>query len=210
MHKFTIEKNKYLNNTIDGYYKTDYLGMGKPGNPDYLNILKNTFNDFNIEKLNDALKEIENILFHDIYEVYKQLQTKELTICVIPRSKANLAKTQLYFLEAVKIAIGNICYKYNELDTLIEDGTDYIKRHTNTYTTHLGDRVSNYNDGSKPYPGITKDTCHISSKVKGKHILLIDDIYTKNVNIDEDAIQALLDNGAASVTFYAVAKTTSR
>lgn len=211
MNKFIIEKNEYLNNIIYGYYHTDYLRMGKPGNPDFLNIPKNTFNDFNIEKLNDALKEIENILFHDIYEVYKQLQTKELTICVIPRSKANLEKTQLYFLEAVKIAIGNICYEYNELDNLIEDGTDYIKRHTNTYTTHLGDRVSKYiNDGPKPYPGITKDTCHISSKVKGKHILLIDDIYTKNVNIDEDAIQALLDNGAASVTFYAVAKTTSR
>lgn len=211
MNKFIIEKNEYLNNNVKAFYNTDYLRMKNPGNPNYLNKLKNTYNSFNDDELDKALHTTTNILFHDIYDIYNQLQIKELTICVIPRSKTNLEKTQLYFLEAVKIAIGNICYEYNELDNLIEDGTDYIKRHTNTYTTHLGDKTPNYtNDGSKPYPGITKDTCHISSKVKGKHILLIDDIYTKNVNIDEDAIQALLDNGAASVTFYAVAKTTSR
>ena len=39
-----------------------------------------------------------------------------------------------------------------------------------------------------PYIGITKDTCTISEKVKGKHILLIDDIYTKNptLNFESD------------------------
>ena len=47
-------------------------------------------------------------------------------------------------------------------------------------------------------------------QVKGKDILLIDDLYTRSVNIDEDAIQALLDNGANSVTFYSVGKTVSR
>lgn len=62
-------------------------------------------------------------------------------------------------------------------------------------------------DGDMPYVGITKATCKISNEVRGKDILLIDDIYTKGVNIDEDAIQALLDNSAKSVIFYAVAKT---
>ena len=51
-------------------------------------------------------------------------------------------------------------------------------------------------DGDMPHPGITKNTCNISSEVKGKDILLIDDIYTSRVYIDEDAIQALFDNGA--------------
>ncbi len=58
-----------------------------------------------------------------------------------------------------------------------------------------------------PYPGITRKTCTISPEVTEKDILLIDDIYTSNVYIDEDAIQALLDNGANSVKFYAVGKT---
>jgi hypothetical protein len=43
-----------------------------------------------------------------------------------------------------------------------------------------------------PYIGITNATCNISDDVIGKDILLIDDIYTKTVNIDEDAIQSLL------------------
>jgi len=40
--------------------------------------------------------------------------------------------------------------------------------------------------------------------------LLIDDIYTKSINIDEDAIQALIDKGAKSIVFYAIGKTLSR
>ena len=43
--------------------------------------------------------------------------------------------------------------------------------------------------------------------VKGKDILLIDDVYTKSINIDEDAIQVLLDKGARSVLFYCIGKT---
>jgi hypothetical protein len=82
-------------------------------------------------------------------------------------------------------------------------------RHTNTRTTHL-DRNGEGGDGNLPYPGITKDTCTISGQAKYKDILLIDDLYTKSVNIDEDAIQALLDKGANSVTFYSIGKTVSR
>jgi len=66
------------------------------------------------------------------------------------------------------------------------------------------------NDGLSPYQGITKDTCNISDNVIGKNILLIDDIYTKSVNIDEDAIQALLNKGAKLVVFYAVGRTVQK
>ncbi|MDI9366643.1 MAG: hypothetical protein QM541_16925 [Flavobacterium sp.] len=90
-----------------------------------------------------------------------------------------------------------------------ENGTKYIIRHTHTRTTHL-DRNGEGGEGNLPYPGITKDTCTISEQAKGKDILLIDDLYTKRVNIDEDAIQALIDNGANSVTFYSFGKTVSR
>ena len=45
------------------------------------------------------------------------------------------------------------------------------------------------------------------NNVIGKDILLIDDIYTKTVNIDEDAIQSLISKGANSVSFYAIGKT---
>lgn len=213
MNEFIIEKNYYLKREIRGFYNTDYFRKGNPGNPNYINVPKNTYNSFSHIKLNEALKQIENILFNDIYEIYHILNLATLTVCVVPRSKANFQETQLYFLKAVKNAIGEILCKYNNKDKikLLVDGTDYIKRHTNTYTTHLGEKAPNYtNDGPKPYPGITKDTCYISREVKDSHILLIDDIYTKNINIDEDAIQALFDNGAKSITFYAVAKTVDR
>ena len=43
--------------------------------------------------------------------------------------------------------------------------------------------------------------------VKSKRILLVDDIYTEGVNIDEDAIQTLYEYGAKKVIFYSIAKT---
>ena len=47
---------------------------------------------------------------------------------------------------------------------------------------------------------------HFLLIIKGKNILLIDDLYTKSININEDMIQALLDNGAKSVIFYSIGK----
>ena len=88
------------------------------------------------------------------------------------------------------------------------DGTKYLIRTKNTRTTHLSHCVPNYNnDGADPFPGITKSTCIISTGIQGKDILLIDDIYTLNVNIDEDGLQTLIDAGAKSVHFYAVGRT---
>lgn len=217
MHKFIINKNNFLKQNIQGYYHTNYIGWQYPGNPDYLNIFKNTYNSYSTEKLEEAYEIAEDILFHEIYEIYNKINEYKITVCVVPRSKTYFKDTQLYFSKAVSYAIASICYEYDiidyksaDCDNRIEDGVDFIKRNKNTYTTHINNPKNFINDGPKPYPGITKDTCHISPEVKGKHILLIDDIYTKNVNIDKDAIQALLDNGAASVTFYAVAKTISR
>lgn len=218
MMQFLILNNEFLKLNIIGYCNTDYLGYQQPNNPDFLNMFKNTFNDYDISILNEAYNIVSEILCKDILWIYRMLgQPKKFKVCVVSRSKANLQETQLYFNKAVtdsvkKIEVGISKYTMHPTDnknTII--GTDYIKRHTNTYTTHLRNGASNYiNDGQTPYPGITKDTCYISPEVEGKHILLIDDIYTKNVNIDEDAIQALLDNGAAGVTFYAVAKTINR
>lgn len=85
------------------------------------------------------------------------------------------------------------------------NGIDYIIRHTDTRTTHR-DRAGYGGTGKLPYVGITRKTCTISNNVKDKDILLIDDLYTESVNIDEDAIQALIDKGARSVFFYAIGR----
>jgi len=198
MKKFTINANQYLKCNIISYYHTDYTGYHNPSNPDYINDLKNTFNNYPKEKLQNAINQLYNVLKNDLSNF-----STDYTICIIPRSKAEntYSYNQLLFKKVVQQLIAELGF---------QDGSNYITRHTDTKTTHLAHspRAAQYaGNGSMPYPGITKETCSISNDVKGKKILLLDDIYTAGVNIDEDAIQSLIDCGARFVTFYAVGKT---
>ena len=202
MTDFIIKANEFLQKKITAFYHIDYVGMGKPGNPDYVNHLKNTYDKSPKAKLNSAVQDLEKVLEEDLPQILEILDIEELTVCVVPRSKAenNFSVNQLLFRST-------ICNVVNRLDGF-NNGTNYIIRHTNTKTTHLPENTPNYNnDGESPYPGITDDTCDISESVKGQDILLIDDIYTRGVNIDEDTIQTLLDKGAKSVYFYAIGRT---
>ena len=198
MNTFTVESNNYLEKTIEGFFHTEYLGYYNPGNPSFLNDLKNTFDSYPEYKLSRAAGDVENILSSELPCVLSELDLSAASVCVMPRAKAkdNYSDDQLRFLRAVSDVVDSMGG--------LENGTDWITRHTDTRTTHLG-----YHDskGRKPYIGITTDTCHISSKVRDKDIILVDDIYTKTVNVNEDAIQALLDAGAKSVALYVVAKT---
>lgn len=205
MHEFQIKHNDYLNQDIRAFYHAPYKGYKQPENPDYLNTLKNTYDSHPELKLNYAVKELKFVLFEDLPQVLERMQLDLLTVCVVPRSKreSTYSQSQLLFQSTVQGVV-------KEIDGF-DDGTDYIVRHTNTKTTHFRTPPPNYNnDGKEPYPGITADTCNISNDVRGRDILLVDDIYTLTVNIDEDAIQSLLDNGAKSVIFYAVGKTDKR
>jgi len=201
MNIFSIDPNCFLKMRIQAFYHTDYIGYQKPGNPDYINILKNTYNSYSKSHLKYATQKLMAVLNEDLPSILQVLKLKSLFVCVVPRAKAIYQPDQLLFKNTVRYAV-------QQLNGFI-DGVDCISRHTNTKTTHLPSTTPNYNnDGDMPYPGITKATCNISSEdVKGSNILLVDDIYTYNVNIDEDAIQALLDHGAKSVIFYAVGKT---
>lgn len=199
MQRFTISADGvYLKNDTQGFFHVNYTGYKTSGNPDYLNDLKNTFNSFTKEKLDNAVNCLYSALKNDLLKF-----DRKLTICVVPRSKAEntYSYNQLLFKKVVQYIIKELKF---------HDGSDYIVRHTDTKTTHLAhsQRGSQYaGNGEMPYPGITQKTCKISSHVKDKNILLIDDIYTVGVWIDEDAIQALLNNGAASTIFYAIGKT---
>ncbi len=162
--------------------------------------LKNQFRDRTNVVLTSARNSLVEILKVDLPQILNKSGKKSLVVCVIPRAKTegNYIASQLLFKDAVKIAL-------SELDGFV-DGTACIIRHTNTRTTHL-DRSGYGGDGDLPYPGITKKTCIISGEVNGKDVLLIDDLYTESINIDEDAIQALFDNGANLVIFYSLGKT---
>jgi hypothetical protein len=206
MEPFTIIANKYLNRNCSAFYHTDFYGYNKPNNPDFLNILKNDpHQGWSQKQLTSATEELKTILLNDLPEILRLSKYNSLLVCVVPRAKSEntYIPNQKLFKATIKTAIN----QFNNLD----DGTNYILRHTNTKTTHLRAPSDKYiNDGEPPYVGITAKTCQISGNVKGKNILLIDDIYTKTVNIDEDVIQTLLNNGANSVTFYAIAKTVQK
>jgi hypothetical protein len=200
MNKFTIQQNGYLSQDTMAFYHTVYLGYRRPGNPDYINTLKNTFSSYSTTTLDGAVQNLRTVLLEDLPQILQTLNNP-LTVCMVPRAKVNYFPNQLLFKSTTRAV-------FKGFNNGFCDGTDYITRHTNTKTTHLRNPVPNYNnDGREPYPGITTETCHISNDVRGKDILLIDDLYTRTVNIDEDAIQALLNKGAKSVTFYSVGRT---
>ncbi len=200
------QRGVFIKQSIDAFYHADYNGGGAWQMQDRLEnmiwTLKNDVSPFP-QRLQTAKQQFVKILQQDLPQILRQTSKSNLTVCVIPRSKSEnyYRKDQLFFREIISLVVDKL--------NGFENGTKYIIRHTNTRTTHL-DRNGEGGDGNLPYPGITKDTCTISENVKGKNILLIDDLYTKTVNIDEDCVQALFDKGANSVTFYAIGKTVSR
>jgi hypothetical protein len=202
----TRQRGLFISKSIKAYYHTDYHGGGMWSTQGSIEnmiwTLKNDVSPFP-QRLSFVKKQFRQVLLTDLPQILQTIGRSNLTICVIPRSKREsyYSADQLFFRQIVSRVIGRLNGFFN--------GTRYIIRHTDTRTTHL-DRNGEGGAGNLPYPGITAATCTISDEVRGKDILLIDDLYTKSVNIDEDAIQALLDKGANSVIFYAVGRTVSR
>lgn len=222
MKEFVIKANQFLSKNIQGFYHTEFYGYGKPNNPDYLNILKNDkHQNWNEAQLKFSKNKVIEIICNDIGKIIEMeygveniekissgwSEKKEFVVIVAPRAKKSdyYNPNQLLFIDAVYFALQPLDDLH--LVDVIKCG-EVIKRHTNTKTTHLRRPTEFENDGVLPYPGITKDTCFISESVIGRDIILIDDIYTESVNIDEDIVQALLEKGAKSVIFYAIGKTT--
>ncbi|KMQ65259.1 hypothetical protein ACM39_16370 [Chryseobacterium sp. FH2] len=199
MKNFTINTNSYLDYEIKAYYFGTHENW-RSTEVGFLNTLKNDDGTFTNAKrefgftLDEAKNKVKEILTKDLIEIKKNYDSK-LTICIVPRSKplTMYNDNQLKFSEAIKEFV-------NE-HTEFYDGTNYIQRVIETPVTHLT------RDYSSVTVGLTKETCNISDEVNGKDIILIDDIYTESVNIIEDAIQALFDNGAKSVILYTVGKT---
>lgn len=206
MNSFIIQPNKYLQQSIKAFYNSDYIGGGRWREPGTIEnmicTLKNDMNYYSNNILQDKVNQLSRILMNDLPHILQQTGMNNLTVCVVPRAKVNYNPNQLLFKKTVSDIVDQL--------KGFSNGTNFITRHTNTKTTHSITVTFDGGNGRLPYPGITKDTCNISENIIGKDILLIDDVYTKSVNIDEDAIQALLDKGAKTLIFYAVGKTKLR
>ncbi|MBE9597991.1 phosphoribosyltransferase [Pedobacter sp. MC2016-24] len=200
MKNLEIEINDYLRRNVVAYYHGHHKAWHTT-QVGFINTLKNDKADFtNLKKdfgftLKGAQQSLYSVLSEDLPIIADSVSNK-LTVCVIPRSRRNeeYKASQLLFTSTVKEFV------LDNLD-LFNDGSDYIIRTRNTPTTHT---TRDYNSVKV---GLTLETCNISDDIRGKDILLIDDIYTKSVNINEDCIQALYDKGARSVIFYAVGNT---
>ena len=198
----------FVNSPIAASYHQDYHPGNKAlrkqrGTVEYIiTTLKNQFHDTPEIVLQGASNDLIEILKQDLPKILIKTGKEKLTVCVIPRAKAEntYSPDQLYFKRSVQRAVAML--------NAFEDGSDFIVRHTDTRTTHM-DKSGYGGTGNLPYPGITQDTCTIAAEVRNKDILLIDDLYTESVNIDEDAIQTLLNHGANSVTLYCLGRTKS-
>ena len=189
------------------FYHDNYFGGGRWRQQGTIEnmicTLKNDITPYPEVVLVDAFNQLTKVLKQDLLQVINHLHFhRKLIVCVVPRAKReeHYAPNQRLFRQSVQEVIrswGNI-----------EDGSYYILRHTDTVTTHLTHHTS-LPAGHTPrvYCGITNETCSISANVQGGDILLIDDLYTKGVGIDEDCIQALYDNGANSVILYTIGRT---
>lgn len=200
-------KMNTLKQDVVAFYHSDYQGGGNwrvPGSIENLICtFKNDIKPYPEQTLMNAVNRLISILKEDLPKILRMCGKQSLRVCVIPRAKQEdlYRKDQLYLRATIQ-------YVTKRLAGFV-DGTHDIIRHTNTATTHMA--RSGYGGlGEMPYVGITKDTCSISDDVIGQDILLIDDLYTKTVNIDEDCIQALLDKGARSVIFYSIGRTLKR
>jgi len=198
-----MEANQFLSRNVFGYFHADFHGASHPENPNFLYKFKNDpHHNWSQQQIRYAINDLNRVIGIDFPEIIKQVKVSTLTVCVVPRAKAEsfYRPDQLLF----KATVG----AYARSTPGFADGTNFIIRHTNTRTTHLRRPVEGFeNDGEMPYPGIASDTCNFSGQIKWRDILLVDDIYTKTVNIDEDMVQALFDNEARSVVFYAIGNT---
>lgn len=206
VNQFTMESNKFLDRKVAGYFHAEFHGATHPNNPNFLYKFKNDpHHNWNSQHLQNAVKDLNRVLQADFLEILQQVAPRLLTVCVVPRAKADASyrSDQLLF----KATIGENARTIPGF----QDGSDFITRHTNTRTTHLRNPVPEFeNDGCMPYRGIANDTCNFPQQIRQCDILLVDDIYTRTVNIDEDMVQALFDNGAKSVVFYAVGNTVKK
>lgn len=206
LSRHIIESNSYLTKQITAFFDCAYMRPDPEGSgfsirvSDAIRTLKNTFNHESDNELFRAKNYIRTIATTDLKQIIEQERMENPIIVCVPRSKADFSDKQLLFRKAISEAANN---------TVATNGAEYIRRIRNTKTTHLANtrKGDMSGDGDMPYPGITNDTCRLSGSVSGRNVILVDDIYTKTVNIDEDCCQFLLDNGAKSVTLYTICKT---
>ena len=207
MQRHILSPNNFLRSQVTAYYDCPYLRFDPNNSESFANrvsdairSLKNQYNNKTDRELMRARAYIRTIATTDLKELLSKENLRDPVIVCVPRSKADFTEKQLFFHKAISEAAKAVG---------VTDGTGYIKSTINTKTTHLANTRNGdmSGDGDMPYPGITNRTCKLNGYIYAKNVILVDDIYTRSVNIDEDCCQYLLDNRAESVILYTICKT---
>lgn len=187
---------------VVGYYHDEYYGMSSPNNRvRFVNTLKNDRLTSSRDEILSGEIQLANAIRGDLARITQKHGA--LTLVGVPRSKREESYpwAKMGLKRALRRAVSE--------NMRLLDGLDFIIRHTDTLCTHRS--YWGYGGlGEGPRPGLIADTCRLSSQIRGRDILLVDDIYTPGCGIDEDAICAMLNAGARSVIFYAIGYTVSR
>lgn len=97
MERFTLRKNDYLSRHTLGYFHQLYLGYQKPGNPDFLNTLKNMLNHYSNYQIEAARQEVYDRVRKDLPAIIAERELDEVVVVVVPRSKVFKNPSQLGF-----------------------------------------------------------------------------------------------------------------
>lgn len=188
-----IGKNRFLGRVVKIYCHARYYGFHSDVNTiAFVNFLKNDLRTFT-HLVPASELEAAQVLANDLAGLTRMYGP--LTVCGIPRSK----RESVYPVE--KMGLKRAIRRAVLGNSMLSDGLDYIIRHTDTLCTHRS-RWGYGGAGEAPRPGLLRDTCTLSPAIAGKNIVLVDDIYTPGVGIDEDGVQALFDAGAKNVILY--------
>ena len=215
---FTIggSGNSFLGGRIQAYSHGPYypkrLNKGDRLSELILKV-KNSFEEESLASARQAAGEIASFVANDLGQIADAngpFGGDRPIVVAVPRSKPDFywKECQLQFREAISTGVKECpLWVAGKQEKWLFDGTHYLTRIQPTMTTHLR-KTNRPNEGRAPYPGITRDTCRLEESVAGYPVILVDDIYTSDVGIDEDCAQYLLDMGVTKVVLYTLGKTT--
>lgn len=208
LFRHTLTANRFLKKDSTAYFHDYYIPPKNGGGQltDLILAIKSHGTEAVKQVISEIIKDdLEKIINeNDIY------LKERPTVIAVPRSKPDTfwQSHELQFRPTISMGLKKTKFSVKGSDIKwIIDGTQYLTRTEATQTTHKAHLNDTTDIGAAPYPGITKDTCQLVGDISNKNIILIDDIYTDGVGIDEDCMQFLLDNGAADVILYTLGKT---
>lgn len=122
-NRFRLYSNGFLKQAVDGFFHTEFGGEKYSNNPNFLYTFKNDpHHNWSSFQLQSAKRELKQILHSDFPEILHCLRSTSLTVCVVPRAKADhtYRPDQLLFRDTVSECAREI--------EGVQDGTSFISR----------------------------------------------------------------------------------